>query len=201
MSAGRRLGAVVALALVLASPAMASCGVPLQDEAELIPIDETPVGLRPPEAGGSPPVDQRELIDLWFGRGDQLALVRRRVIAPVTPLVASDALLAGPTDAERNQSLRSALVDAEAVLDIEIARGQATVSLSSEFSVIPAADQVLAIGQLVLTLTDQRGIGRIRFVVDGASITVPLPNGRSRAGLVSREDYLGLVERDEVPAS
>jgi spore germination protein GerM len=201
MSAGRRLGAVVALALVLASPAMASCGVPLQDEAELIPIDETPVGLRPPEAGGSPPVDQRELIDLWFVRGDQLALVRRRVIAPVTPLVASDALLAGPTDAERNQSLRSALVDAEAVLDIEIARGQATVSLSSEFSVIPAADQVLAIGQLVLTLTDQRGIGRIRFVVDGASITVPLPNGRSRAGLVSREDYLGLVERDEVPAS
>jgi spore germination protein GerM len=185
----------------IAALVLGACGVPLQDEARPVPIDETPAGLRPPEAGGAPAVDERELIDLWFVRGDRLALVRRRVIAPVTAPVAIDALLAGPTDAEREQSLRSAIVDPEAVLDIALARGQATVSLSPEFSVIPASDQVLAIGQLVLTLTDQRGIGRLRFVVDGASVTVPLPNGRSREGLVSREDYLSLVEPEQVPAS
>ena len=102
--------------------------------------------------------------------------------------------LSGPTEAEQNRSLRTAIPGAAAVVEVSVARGVATVTLTPAFSEIPAADQVLAVGQIVLTLTDQRGIGRVRFVVDDASIAVPLPSGETSGDSVSRDEFIELAD-------
>ena len=46
----------------------------------------------------------------------------------------------------------------------------------------------------VLTLTDQRGIGRVRFVVDDASIAVPVPSGETSGDSVSRDEFIELAD-------
>jgi len=112
----------------------------------------------------------------------------------VTPQVALAELLSGPSEAEQNRSLRSAVPDAEVVIGVEVLGGVASVDLASTFSEIPASDQVLAVGQIVLTLTDLRGIGRVRFIVDEVQIAVPLPTGDASEGSVSRDDYIVLAD-------
>ncbi|MEO7370053.1 MAG: GerMN domain-containing protein [Ilumatobacteraceae bacterium] len=59
--------------------------------------------------------------------------------------------------------MRSAILDPEAVAAVEVHGDIATVRLTPTFSDIPAADQLVAIAQFVLTLADLRGIGRVGF--------------------------------------
>ncbi len=200
MSTVRRRSAVARLvvAAAFACTACTACGVPLEDDASPLSPDQLPDGLRPSAStivGEQVPdtsVDQ-EPVDVWFVREDRLSSARHRIDPPVTPERVLAELLTGPTEAEQDRSLRSAVPDAAVVTSVSVAGGVATVGLAPEFSDIPASDQVLAVGQLVLTLTDQRGIGRVRFVVDDAQIAVPLPSGESSDQSVSRDDYISLA--------
>ncbi|MEX0847413.1 MAG: GerMN domain-containing protein [Ilumatobacteraceae bacterium] len=133
-------------------------------------------------------------MDIWLVRDDELVTTRHLIEAPATAQAALTELLAGPTSAEQERSLRSAIPDASVVIDVELLRGVATVDLSPSFSDIPAQDQVFAVGQIVLTMTDLRGVGRVRFVVDDAQIAVPLPSGDTSEDTVSREDYLAMAD-------
>ena len=181
---------VISVISVVAS----GCGVPIEQSAEPISADDLPVGLRPTDSTiPAEPADQ-EPIDIWLVRDDRLAATRHRVDPPVTPQVALAELLSGPSEAEQNRSLRSAVPDAEVVIGVEVLGGVASVDLASTFSEIPASDQVLAVGQIVLTLTDLRGIGRVRFIVDEVQIAVPLPTGDASEGSVSRDDYIVLAD-------
>jgi spore germination protein GerM len=173
---------------------LAACGVPTNERVESIPAEQLPQGLRPTDSTiDARPVDQ-EPIDVWLVRDDRLVASRHRVDPPVDPQRALDELLRGPTPAEQNRSLRSAIPDASAVLSAVAERGVVSVELAPAFADIPASDQLLAVGQIVLTLTDLRGVGRVRFVVDEAQIAVPLPSGESSDESVSRDDYLSLAE-------
>jgi spore germination protein GerM len=187
------VGAVVT-ALSVSAATVAGCGVPTSDRPETIAPEQLPQGLRPTDSTISPtPVDQ-EPIDVWMVRDELLVATRHQVDPPVDPQRALDELLGGPTGAEQDQSLRSAIPDTSAVLSAVVQGGVVTVGLAPEFSDIPASDQLLAVGQIVLTLTDLRGVGRVRFVVDDAQIAVPLPSGASSDQSVSRDDYLTLAD-------
>ncbi|MEP7202819.1 MAG: GerMN domain-containing protein [Ilumatobacteraceae bacterium] len=132
-------------------------------------------------------------MDLWFVLDDHLAKVRHLIALPITAETVVQELLAGPTDAERSTSLRSAIADSAALDSVAVSGGVATVRLTPTFADIPAADQMLAIAQLVLTLTDLRGVGRVGFAIDDTTPPVPLPDGSSSTGTVSRDDYAQLA--------
>lgn len=169
------------------------CGVPIEQQAQPIPTDQVPVGLRPTDSTIEAPLAESEPTDIWFVRDTELVTTRHRIEPPVTAQAALAELLTGPTNAEQNRSLRSAIPDGSVVIDVQVLGGVATVDLASSFSDIPAQDQVLAVGQIVLTLTDLRGIGRVGFVVDEVQIAVPLPSGVASDGSVSRDDYIALA--------
>jgi hypothetical protein len=190
----RRSVATVLVVVVSTATLVGGCGVPTDDRADTIAPDDLPAGLRPSDSTTPDRPAELEPIDVWMVRDDRLSPTRHRVEPPVTPQLALTDLLTGPTDAEQNRSLRTAIADAAAVVSVEVIRGVATVSLAPTFSEIPAGDQVLAVGQIVMTLTDLRGIGRVDFVVDGAQIAVPLPTGDASEGTVSRDDFAVLVE-------
>lgn len=181
------------MAAVCLSSIVASCGVPAQSRPDQLSAAELPDGLRTIDT--APPASQVEQdnIDVWFVRDDALVSTRHSVTTPAGPTVAVDELLAGPSDSEQDESLRSAIPDASAIVDVSVVGGLATVNLTTAFAEIPASDQVLAVGQLVLTLTDQRGIGRVRFVVDDVQVAVPLPSGETSEDSVSRDEYLVLT--------
>lgn len=168
------------------------CGVPLDSRPETVGDNQIPEGLRPVDSA-TPTVSERlESIDVWFVRDDRVVAVSHRAPGPVGPESAVDAVLEGPTEAEQGDKLRSAIPDAGAIIGVEAAGGVATVDLAATFADIPASDQVLALAQLVLTLTDLRGIGRVRFEVDDVQIAVPLPNGDTSEDSVSRDDFIDL---------
>jgi len=171
------------------------CGFPAQDEARPIPDDELPVGLRP---GATPPSTapvETEPGTIWLVDGDALDDVRHDVAAPASIESVTTELLIGPSTAEQARGLRSALPDPNVVSDISLSRGVATVDLTSSFAEISPEDQLLAVGQFVLTLTDLRGVGSVQFTVEGAPAAVPTPTGESTEQPAFREQFLELTER------
>jgi spore germination protein GerM len=171
----------------------AGCGFPVQDEARSLPEDELPVGLQP---GATPPstasVDT-EPATIWLVDGDALDAVRHDVAAPASIESVTTQLLIGPSEAEQGRGLRSALPDPDVVSDASLSRGIATVDLTSSFAEISPEDQLLAVGQFVLTLTDLRGVGSVQFTVDGVPAAVPTPTGESTEQAVFREQFLELT--------
>jgi spore germination protein GerM len=140
---------------------------------------------------------ETERATLWLVAGETLVASRQDVAAPATVGSVTSELLAGPDEAERERGLRSALPDPTVVVGTELARGMATVELTPSFSEISPQDQLLAVGQLVLTLTDLRGIGSVQFTLDDVPVAVPTPTGESTEQPVFRDQFLELTHEPE----
>lgn len=192
----RTRGREIPLAVLLGVSSMlvGACGVGPQRAPVALGPDELPAGLRADAQATTTSVAVTADVDVWLVRDGRMVRVRHEVEPPVTADVAVTELLAGPDDAEQARQLRSAIPDAEVVEGVVVSRGIASVAIGPGFTDIPASDQVLAVAQLVLTLTDLRGVGRVAFTVADTAIAVPLPNGESTDQAVSRDDYLELVE-------
>lgn len=176
-------------ATLVALGLLVGCGFPEQGASVPIDIDE------PSGAAITNPSDPSivETITTWFVSETILVPLSRRVPAPADANTAVAALAAGVSASEASRGLRSAIPDPTMVTGATLVRGTAVVALASEFLDIPSTDQVLALGQLVYTLTDLRGVGRVRFEINGESVVVPLPSGESTADSVSRDDFAPLV--------
>ena len=181
-------------ALVAASLAFAACGFPVQDAAHRIRDEDVPAALLPQDTSNTSAVVDTETVSIWFVRDSLLSSVHHRIETPVTAAAIVDDILVGPSESEQGRSFRSAIPDASVVVGATVSGGLATVELTPQFAEIPVADQVLAVGQLVLSLTDLRGVGRVRFVVDKARIAVPLASGEASGETVSRDDYITLTD-------
>jgi spore germination protein GerM len=182
------LGCLLATLLLAGS----GCGFPSQDGAEPLAEDELPVGLRPsatPEPAHSEGAVQATI---WLVDGDRLVSVRHEVPSPASAETITEALLDGPTSSEQQRGIRSALPDPAVAVGATSSRGVATVELNESFTEIAPEDQLLAVGQFVLTLTDAPGVGTVTFQIDGEPAAVPLPTGESSDGPVFREQYLDL---------
>ncbi|MEO8265396.1 MAG: GerMN domain-containing protein [Ilumatobacteraceae bacterium] len=181
------------LFVVIAAALCTACGVPHESSARLVPQDRIPEALRSVNTVPAEPAVAQEPVDLWFVRDGRLARVRHDVTTPADPADVVTELLAGPTDSERSDSMRSAIPDPAAFASVTVRGGVASVELTPTFADIPAADQLLAVAQFVLTLTDLRGIGRVGFTVGDAPAPVPLPDGGTAAATVSRDEFIALI--------
>lgn len=181
------------IALLVSGVAVFGCGFPDQDRARPLSADELPAGLQPgsiPDA--SVPADS-ERATVWLIDGDTLVPVRHQVAAPATVETVSNELLAGPNDAEQARGLRSALPDPTVVVGAQLSRGMATVALAPTFVEISPHDQLLAVGQFVMTLTDLPGVGSVQFTLDEIPVAVPIPNGETSEQPVFREQFVELT--------
>ncbi len=185
----RRLTAISVLCAVLCS-----CGVPADSSPKTLSESDIPAGLRPLDPDGSTVPKREQRVAVWFVRDGHLVPVSHLVTAPIGPSPVIAELLLGPTDIEQNQSLRSAIPDPDVFVEVSLLGGVATVAISARFAEIPANDQVLAIGQVVLTLTGLPGVGRVSFAIDGTIVAVPLPSGNATDQSVSRDDYTDLID-------
>ena len=174
---------------------LAACGFPQDRRATPIPEDQLPVGLRSDPTATTVPA-ATEPATIWLVSGDRLVRVRHDVEAPASVATVTNELLIGPSTAEQDRGLRSGLPDPTVVVGTELTRGTARVQLAPSFTEISPEDQILAVGQLVLTLTNLPGIGGVQFNLDGAPVAVPLPSGESSDQPVFRDDFIVLAEVD-----
>ncbi len=102
----------------------------------------------------------------------------------------------GATEGERVYGLRTA-VPGNDVMNIRETTGDGTivVDLNREFSGLTGEEQLLAIGQVVLTFTSITTISRVGFLLDGSPAYVPTADGSPSNSVVTRDDFISLLSR------
>ncbi len=112
-----------------------------------------------------------EPVSLYFVAGTQVVSVSQYLPRPVSIVQTMAVLEAGPPR-EFGLGLRTA-IPTGVVSRITLSGGVVTVDLPPTFfKDMAPQDQRLAIAQIVLTLTDQRGVGQITFTQNGLPISV-----------------------------
>ncbi len=189
--------------------ALVSCGVPTQDLAQplasgviappALPATPSPTptdSQMPPPS----PIPSPEPVKLWFA-GDA-GLVP--VLTPVSPADSAEAIVAGlVAGPPENEQLRTVVVDPltglpliSVFLDEPVETtnpGDVNIVLSPEFAALPPNEQVLVLGQVVLSITGA-GLGTVAFVDQtGSPVAVPLPDGRLLDRPATVADYIFLV--------
>lgn len=189
--------------------ALVSCGVPTQDLAQPLASEVIAPPALPATPSPSPsqseatqpfpsaPVTQ---VELWFAADTGLV----PVLTPVIPADDAEAivagLVAGPPAADQ---LRTVVVDPltgapliSVFLDAPVETnnpGDVYIALSPEFASLPPNEQVLVLGQVVLSISGG-GLGSVAFVDQtGSAVAVPRPDGRVLDRPATVADYNSLM--------
>lgn len=173
--------------------ACAGCAVPAEHEAQVADDKSVPFALLAPDAPPLVPpatAARTEDVALCFVRESKLAVVERALDAPVGLRDAVTALTEPPAG---TAGLRSALGDTSIVGDVQLGAGIASVDLRQAISTLGGDDQLLAVAQIVCTLTARPGVGQVSFTLEGAPVNVPRGDGSLVAAPVSRDDYARLL--------
>jgi hypothetical protein len=209
----RRRWIAAACAVPLCSASLAACGLTTDGEFEEIPsqfgLDQTTTTTSTttttlpttvsPEVTAEPTTTQvaQETVEVYFVLGfNDLQSQSNQFSAPVPPLQVLKRLEEGPSPGPESVGLRTEVRPGLAV-DVETEGGVATVDLDGEVldQISPPRDQS-AIAQIVLTLGRLRGIGQVRFTIDGepASIGIPPDYTNSEPGQpLSYDDFAVLL--------
>ena len=182
-----------ALIAVVACVVIVSCGVPKQSTATRIRAKQVPFGLLDRNTGAAASDTAGDAASLYFAKSGRLVAVARLLAPSAPPQALLNLLRRGPTKGEVEVGLRSALPGQNLARVTSVTAGTATVDLRSGFSLLPSADQFLALAQLVFTLTGRPGIGQVRFTLGGRPTDVPLSDGSLVRRRVSRDDYEGVA--------
>lgn len=174
--------------MTLLALASGACGVRAQDTPQRLG-ESAGVELPDPVASS---VDLASApVEVFFVHDDRLVAVVRPV-EPVGVGAAVRVLLEGPTEAEAEAGLRSAVPVGTRLRRATLTGTTATVDLSASFADVSGENQVPAVAQLVFTATSVPGVERVAIAVEGEIIEVPRSDGTLTPGPLSRADFPGL---------
>jgi spore germination protein GerM len=187
---------VLLLALAVACLLLAGCGVPTDDKPQVIDGNDVPFQLLAPTTESTTttvlPSGSAGLARVVVYLADtdgHLAAARREVEAPVTPAKVVRALLQGPTPDEASK-LHTAITSETKLLDVDgPTDGLVTVDLSAHLLDITGRQQILALGQVVYTLTSLPDVTRVLFRFDGEAVEVPNGDGTLTAEPLGKLSY------------
>lgn len=196
----RRRASVVLFGLV--STVVVACGITPEDSARELPADQVPFDLLDPSgSGGDLPADMGGVGEIYLVADDVLLSVPRPIARDADLSAVVDLLANGPTRNEAAIGLRSALPRDPTILSVSQTRNTATVDLDPAFTEIRAAEQPVAIAQIVFTLTRRPEVGRVAFTLEGDPVEVPRGDGSLTAEALTRSDFPELTNPAEVPAT
>ena len=89
--------------------------------------------------------------------------------------------------------MRTAVGSPPVVGEVRLNAGVAHVDVLPSISTLGGDEQLLAVAQLVCTLTGLPGVGLVAFTLDGSPVAVPRGDGSLTNGPVSRDDYDDLL--------
>ena len=170
-----------AVVIVIGAALMGGCGSPSPSPTATVTVTASASGTAQPTASptGQPTASASptapaavSVIRLYFLRGAKLGVAERRV--PRTTAVATaslQALLKGPSNAERTAGLTSAIPTDTRLLRLSVAGGAAKVDLSAEFTAdADAAAMGARVAEVVYTLTRFSTVRSVQLTVDGAVV-------------------------------
>ena len=181
---------LVAVALLLTA-----CGVSTQERPEPVSIAD------PPTAGqGATPSGDGPRVTVFFVRGTRLEPVQRSVETSDLH-TALQVLAAGPNRREVVTGVRTAV----APQTFSVSRtppeySTVSIDVPPEFTSVAGGNQLLAVAQLVWTVTEFPDVNRVRISSQGTPLEVPTDEGLTDLA-VSRENYRTVAPRGDDPAA
>ncbi|MFC4018478.1 GerMN domain-containing protein [Micromonospora sp. GCM10011542] len=169
---------------------LTGCGIPTDDAPRTVQPPRGPFPTSAP-ADSAPAGPATETLCLV--RDNRIIPVLRRVDRPSTIEDQLRDLLAGPTAAERDTDLTSALPGAVNAAGVTVTGNQARVAVDEPGDDAGRSDEVLAFGQIVCTLTSRRDVTAVTFLRDGKPLGVPRADGSLSEQPLSRSDYAPLI--------
>ncbi len=173
---------------------LVGCGVPTDDSPRTLADDDLPASLRPDGATTTTlPSAEQDIVGVYFIRGKKL--VRELDALPASAPLRSvlGILQRGPSEAQAKAGDRSALAGEDLIRRADVAGSTASIDLDAAFSETPSTDQILALGQLVLTATGIPRITSVRLTVDGEPTQVPRGDGSLTGRPLTARDYRSLL--------
>lgn len=177
-------------ALLLVAPVLfGACGIGIEHEPVTLEGSRLPIDAVPdePDAG----TDGGSLV--YLVAGDRLQPVPRSKQPSV--LATIDVLLDGPRAAEVEAGLRSAIPAGTTVLAVRREGGVTRVDLSESFTTIVGEEALLALAQLVFTVSAAAATSSdgVAFSIEGEPVPVALEDGEVTSEPVRPEDYDDLL--------
>lgn len=180
-----------AAALIAIGLGLAACGPGAEGSANQVPDEDVPFALLDDNAPSLIPRTGGTSATLCLVQNDRVVTVTRSLPGHPDPTDLFVSLTADVADAEAHQGLRTALINTD-VRKVTVRGGTALVELTG----LPeggSQEPILAVAQIVCTLTSQPGIGQVRFSVADVPVQVPRPDGSLADGSVTRDDYADLL--------
>ncbi|GAA2360152.1 hypothetical protein Cme02nite_37150 [Catellatospora methionotrophica] len=174
--------------LAVVAGVVAGCGVPVEDSPRAVDVAApTRAATGAPSAAASGPAAE----SLYLVRDGSLVAVQRRLPTEPDPQRLLTDLLAGPTEAEQDRGMSTALGGRGVVASVRLLEATAYVELPEGLD--GRNDDVLAFGQIVCTLTSRPDILGVLFTRQGVRIGVPLPDASLSQEPLRAADYAALI--------
>jgi len=185
----RRMAALLA---VTGGLVLAACGISPDDQPRALPIPPTTTAPAAPTTTGG-----TASAVLWFVSDQDLvpasrALTDRSLGTAIGALLEPGASLEG--------GLSNSIPAGTELLELGQDGGVLTIDLGGSFQELAGTARLLAIGQLVLTATEDRQVEEVRFLVDGEPILAGSPE-RGDVASVTACDFAPLLPSAEEAAA
>lgn len=176
--------------LLISLLAVAACG---------IPVDATPETFELPEVGSAiedlPQSGELAAAPLYLVGDAGLVRVTRDLAEPVGAEAVLESLLTGVTEPEDRSGLSSSIPLGTELLGLAVVDGVATVDLSADFATVGGQQEISAVAQIVLTVTQSADVDGVVFALEGVRTDVPTADGALATVAVTADDYETLIDR------
>jgi spore germination protein GerM len=177
------------LALLAVVLLAAGCGVPVESQPRPVTLPNRASQHAPSQPATAGTATQM----LYLVKEGRLVPVTRAVHAETDPTGQLHALLAGPSDAEREKGLSSALLGTDLGLAVELRQRQAVVELATSLDGTGRTDDILALAQIVCTLTTSQAVDSVVFTRSGEQVEVPRADSSLTSAPLTAADYASLI--------
>jgi spore germination protein GerM len=197
----RRSATTTVVLMVVAAIGVAGCTI----SADNSPRDISPEAQRPLEPESDTASDAAGSSRVFFvvdpaqeGRRASLSSVARDV--PNAPEEALNALLSGPTQAELERGYSDALPSGlDLTAPTRLFGGTLTVDVSEELDELAGEEEIMAVAQIVATVSEVDGVERVRLRTDGTSQPWPDSRGLPVTAPLTVFDYTDLLASAQPP--
>lgn len=185
-------GPVRTAGLIIVIALLGACGVPAETHPHAVDLPRRPFTSSSPSTGASGrPGDVAEVLCLV--RDGRLVQAVRRIEAEPNAQLQAEHLAAGPTDAERESGLTTALAGLSLTVQVSRGTGVAQVEITGTEEGSARNDEMISYAQIVCTLTARANVTSVVFTRDGERLEVPRADGSLSQGPLYSSDYSTLI--------